>query len=91
MKKCRYIFARGEKTAEFLKDLDYPAEKTDQVADVAFLYQPEFSLSEENEERVTALLKKDQRDPQTGSGVFPQYFGKYTISEERLGLRRKIL
>jgi polysaccharide pyruvyl transferase WcaK-like protein len=58
MKKCRHIFARGEKTAEFLKDLDYPTEKTDLVADVAFLYQPEFSLSEENEERVAALLKK---------------------------------
>ena len=58
LKKCRHIFARGEKTAEFLQDLGYPAEKTDLVADVAFLYQPEFSLSFENEERVTALLKK---------------------------------
>ena len=51
-------FRAGEKTAEFLKDLDYPEEKTALVADVAFLYQPEFSLSEENEERVAALLKK---------------------------------
>jgi polysaccharide pyruvyl transferase WcaK-like protein len=65
LKKCRHIFARGEKTAEFLQDLGYPAEKTDLVADVAFLYQPEFSLSLENEERVDALLKKiqDARKP----------------------------
>jgi len=58
LKKCRHIFARGEKTAEFLQELGYPAEKTDLVADVAFLYQPEFSLSLENEERVAALLTK---------------------------------
>lgn len=58
LKKCRHIFARGEKTAEFLRELGYPAEKTDLVADVAFLYQPEFSLSLENEERVAALLTK---------------------------------
>ena len=65
MKKCRHIFARGEKTAEFLQELGYPAEKTDLVADVAFLYQPEFSLSLENEERVAALLKniQDARKP----------------------------
>ena len=65
LKKCRHIFARGEKTAEFLQELGYPAEKTDLVADVAFLYQPEFSLSLENEERVAALLKKiqDARKP----------------------------
>ena len=58
LKKCRHIFARGEKTAEFLRELGYPAEKTDLVADVAFLYQPEYSLSLENEEWVAALLKK---------------------------------
>jgi polysaccharide pyruvyl transferase WcaK-like protein len=58
LKKCRHIFARGEKTAEFLTDLGYPAEKSDLVADVAFLYQPEFSLSKENEDKVSALLKK---------------------------------
>ncbi|MDK2982136.1 MAG: colanic acid/amylovoran biosynthesis protein [Chloroflexota bacterium] len=65
MKKCRHIFARGEKTAEFLQELGYPADQTDLVADVAFLYKPEFSLSLENEERVAALLKKlkDTRKP----------------------------
>jgi colanic acid/amylovoran biosynthesis protein len=56
LKPCHHVFARGEKTAEFLADLGYPAEKTDLVSDVAFLYEPEFSLSEENEERVAALL-----------------------------------
>lgn len=55
---CRHIFARGEKTALFLEELGYPKTKTDTVADVAFLYSPAFSLSSENDQRVTALIKK---------------------------------
>ena len=55
---CQYVFARGEKTAEFLADLGYPAEKYDTVADTAFLYEPVFSLSNENEARVADLLDK---------------------------------
>ena len=55
---CRHIFARGEKTADFLKELGYPREQTDIVADVAFLYAQSFSLSHENEERVADLLKR---------------------------------
>jgi len=56
--KCAHIFARGEKTAEFLQQFNYPAEKFDTVADIAFLYEPEFSLSTENETRVTALIQR---------------------------------
>jgi colanic acid/amylovoran biosynthesis protein len=55
---CRHIFARGEKTAGFLKELGYPEEKTDTVADVAFLYDKRFSLSHENEKRVADLIDR---------------------------------
>jgi polysaccharide pyruvyl transferase WcaK-like protein len=55
---CKHVFARGEKTAEFLEDLGYPKERTDTVADVAFLYSPDFSLSHENDERVKELIQK---------------------------------
>lgn len=58
LKRCRHIFARGEKTAQFLAELGYPKDKTDTVADVAFLYQPGFSLSKENESRMDELLQK---------------------------------
>lgn len=56
--RCQHIFARGEKTAEFLADLGYPKEKSDTVADTAFLYQPDFSLSHENEGRVEELVER---------------------------------
>ncbi len=55
---CKHVFARGEKSAEFLRNLGYPEERTDTVADVAFLYSPEFSLSHENDDRVAELLAK---------------------------------
>ena len=48
------IFARGQQTADFLQALALPAERWQPAADVAFLYEPEFSLSRENEERVAA-------------------------------------
>ena len=53
---CNHIFARGEKTAEFLHKFNYPKDKFDTVADIAFLYQPEFSLSNENEDRINSLI-----------------------------------
>ena len=54
--RCAYIFARGEKTAEFLRQFNYPNDKFDTVADIAFLYQPDYSLSKENEDRVNTLI-----------------------------------
>ncbi len=56
--RCRYIFARGEKTAEFLVDLGYPREKWTTVADVAFLYKPEYTLSSENDMTVDELVAR---------------------------------
>ncbi len=67
--RCHHIFARGEQTAEFLRQFSYPAEKVDTVADIAFLYQPEFSLSSENEGRVDALIARLQAVKKQGRRV----------------------
>ena len=67
--KCAHIFARGEKTAEFLQQFDYPVEKFDTVADIAFLYEPEFSLSTENETRVTALIQRLEKLKEQGKKI----------------------
>lgn len=56
--RCRRIYARGAVTAEHLRDLGLPASKWEQAADIAFLYQPEYSLTAENEDRVDALAAK---------------------------------
>jgi colanic acid/amylovoran biosynthesis protein len=56
--RCDHIFARGEKTSEFLQQLNFPKDKFDTVADIAFLYKPEFSLSIENEDKVNTLIHK---------------------------------
>ena len=56
--RCKYIFARGERTADHLRELGIPEDKWELTADIAFLYQPEYSLSSENEKEVDALVKK---------------------------------
>ena len=66
---CAHIFARGEKTAEFLQKFDYPAEKFDTVADIAFLYQQEYSLSTENEDRVSSLILRMEAVRKQGKKV----------------------
>jgi colanic acid/amylovoran biosynthesis protein len=53
---CGHIFARGEKTTEFLQQFNFPKDKFDTVADIAFLYQPGYSLSNENDNKVNALI-----------------------------------
>jgi len=56
--RCRHIYARGAVTAEHLRDLRLPAEKCSLAADIAFLYQPEYSLTSENEAQVDALAAR---------------------------------
>ena len=56
--RCDHIFARGEKTTEFLQQFNFPNDKFDTVADIAFLYQPEYSLSRENEDSVNNLISR---------------------------------
>jgi len=60
--RCVHIFARGEKSAEFLKDLDFPADKFETVSDIGFLYRPEYSLSEENTNKVGDLVSWIQQE-----------------------------
>ena len=54
--RCAQVFARGEKTAEFLKELQFPPDCFDTAADIAFLYKADYSLSEENPEKVEDLM-----------------------------------
>jgi len=67
--KCAHVFARGEKTAEFLRKFEYPGEKFDTAADIAFLYQPEFSLSTENEDKVSSLIQRLEAAKEQGKKV----------------------
>ena len=67
--RCAHIFARGEKTAEFLRQFNYPSEKFDTVADIAFLYEPEFSLSTENEDRVSSLIQRMEAAKKQGKKI----------------------
>lgn len=56
LKRCQHIFARGEITASHLRELAIPGDRWSRAADIAFCYQPEYSLSHENEDLVQALV-----------------------------------
>jgi len=56
--KSEKVFSRGYISSEFLKTLHLPGEKVIDAADIAFRYEPEYALSDENEGRVSLLEKK---------------------------------
>ena len=69
LSRCRFIFARGERTAEHLKDLKIPQDQWREAADIAFLYQPDYSLSQENDPKVDALLANIEQARQEGEKI----------------------
>ncbi len=55
---CHQVYARGKYTAEYLQNLHLKPEKWSLSADIAFLYQPEYTLSTENPDKVRALAAR---------------------------------
>ena len=56
LNRCARIYPRGEKSFEYLQALGLKSKQPLSIAaDIAFLYQPQFSLSSENPEKVSAL------------------------------------
>jgi polysaccharide pyruvyl transferase WcaK-like protein len=53
-RRSLHTFARGRRTAAFMERLGAPAGSWSVAPDVAFAYQPEYSLTSENDERVAA-------------------------------------
>ena len=66
--KCRKIFTRGSMTDSYTNQL-IGKTNSEQAADIAFLYEPEYSLSKENEAQVEELKSKIKAWKQTGEKV----------------------
>jgi colanic acid/amylovoran biosynthesis protein len=54
-RRSLHTFARGRLTAEFMAGLGVPSDSWSVAPDVAFAYEPRFSLTKENEQQVTDL------------------------------------
>lgn len=67
LSKCEMVFARGELTQNHLEVITLPKNKYNQSADIAFLYQPNYSLSKENEEKLSNLINKIDQVRENGS------------------------
>jgi colanic acid/amylovoran biosynthesis protein len=58
MTRCYHIYARGKATASHLTQLGMSQSKWTLAPDIAFLYKPEYSLSDENDDLVNQLLEE---------------------------------
>ncbi len=59
LSRCRFIFGRGEKTCSYLQQqLGLQKKQFSLATDIAFLYNPEYSMSRENELAVRQLSEK---------------------------------
>ncbi len=67
--KSEKVFSRGYISSEFLKTLHLPKEKVIDAADIAFRYEPDYALSDENEDRVSLLEEKLMNVQRDGSKV----------------------
>jgi len=66
--KCLKVFTRGSMTGSYTNQL-IGTNNAEQAADIAFLYEPEYSLSKENEEQVEELRSKIKAWKQAGEKV----------------------
>lgn len=74
MPRSQRLFARGKITASYLQTLPLNPELWELSADIAFLYRPEYSLSVENEPRISAIenrLSQLKAASQTIIGIAP--------------------
>lgn len=57
LSRCNRVFARGAITAQHLEQLGLRRDRWERSIDVAFLYEPRYSLSRENEDRLAGLVE----------------------------------
>lgn len=58
LNKCKKLYTRGEISQKFLDDLKLKQVSSTLAADIAFSYQPEYSLSVENPEKIMKLSER---------------------------------
>lgn len=69
LRRCTKVFARGEETAAHLRLLDLPADTWAPASDLAFIYEPSYSLCSERPERLAAFKEKLQQLKARGAGM----------------------
>ena len=67
--RCKHVFVRGESSACHITRLNLPPNKTSPAVDIAFLYQPAFSLSCENTSRVSTVHERIRQEKDNGKKI----------------------
>jgi polysaccharide pyruvyl transferase WcaK-like protein len=71
LKRCEQIFARGQGTHQNLQSIGLHNVFPTPVSDVAFLYQANYSLTDENREKVSQLSEKLNNEKKIVIGICP--------------------
>jgi len=58
LNRCTKVFARGEKTFQYLKELGISENRVALATDIAFLYKPEFCLTSENTASINQVIDR---------------------------------
>ena len=69
LSRCDHIFARGEKTLEYLSDLGIDDQGVTLAPDIAFCFQPAYCLTQENELAVDQLCAKLDQEIDRGQKI----------------------
>lgn len=69
LRRCRLVVARGDLTVDNLRAIGFPASLTIAAPDVAFLFEPRDSLSDEGSAEVTAAVAAIRSLESAGSSV----------------------
>ncbi len=81
LKRCKMIFARGEKTREYLTELGLPGDIFQPAADAAFCFEPSYCLTKENETAVKQV--SDQLDALKRNGIKVIAISPSSLVEEK--------
>jgi colanic acid/amylovoran biosynthesis protein len=64
-----HTYARGRRTAEYIRELGVSEDRWSVAADLAFAYRPEDSLTRENEDLVAAVVARLAEAAARGTGI----------------------
>jgi colanic acid/amylovoran biosynthesis protein len=71
LSRCKKVYARGAITHSHINELGLPEGIADLAADLAFLFSPGASLTEENPSYVSGLIKRLSSSPEKIVGICP--------------------
>jgi len=69
LSRCAHVFLRGKNSTQHISRLNLPSDKTSSAPDIAFLYDPRYSLSNENAQKAYSIVGQIRREQEFGKQI----------------------